>query len=65
MTSLSPGDEDLHDPSNDTLHVWMPPGPPDEQTDRKWIARAKAHANAHAARATAPVIDEELEHERR
>lgn len=63
MTSLSPGDEDLHDPDNPELHVWWPPYPYDEDADRAWIARVSAHVNTHNAKDSAPVIDEELETE--
>lgn len=65
MTSLSPGDEELHDPNDDTLHVWWPPDAPHKDHDEAWIARLVAHTNTHHARATAPVIPEELEHEHR
>lgn len=66
MTSLSGGDEDLHDPTDPTLHVWCPPGPPQSTADAAWVARVVAHTNTHHARATAPAVDlEEMEHEHR
>lgn len=56
MSSLSPDDGDLHDDVDPSLHRWWPPGYPDERADRVWIARAKHHANAHAARGDRPAV---------
>lgn len=54
VTRLSGGDEDLHEPSDATLHRFDPPGIPDPERDRAYLARLLAHLNAHDARNSAP-----------
>jgi hypothetical protein len=59
VTSLSHGDEDLHDETGE-WHLRQPPGdlPPDRVAG--WKARALAHENTHRAQTYDPELEYEL-----
>lgn len=50
MTSLSQGDEDLHDDGGD-WHLRQPPADLPPERVAAWKARALAHENTHRAHA--------------